>query len=264
MLPAVAGGGLRLAFADGEKDGRYGLAKALETAATTTAEGYRLDGAKMLVFDAPSAHQLLVTADLPDGAGPGLFLVPADSPDVSVVAAYPLMDDTRAADMVFNAVALPHSALILTGSKLRTALDEAFDATVMAQCAAALGAMEKVIEITGEYVKTRVQFGQPIGKFQAIQHLLAEMFVEVQESRSALLRGLAYAGAEASERARAISATKVAIARSGKLVGALGIQLHGGYGMTEEYQVGHYFRYLTAFEKKYGDLDFHLQRMSQG
>jgi alkylation response protein AidB-like acyl-CoA dehydrogenase len=122
--------------------------------------------------------------------------------------------------------------------------------------------MEKIISITGEYVRTRVQFGQPIGKFQSIQHYLADMFVEVQESRSALYRGMAYMEAGAAQRAKAVSAAKVTIARAGKVVGALGIQLHGGYGMTEEYPVGHYFRYLTAFEKKYGDLGFHLKRMS--
>lgn len=262
LLPALAEGEVRLAFAHGERETRYDPGDDLQTLATVRGDGYRLDGAKMLVLDVPSAHRLLVTANCHGRGEPGLFLVPADSPGVRVAAAYPLMDDTRAADIEFDGVELPSTALILSGEKLKAALATAFDATVLAQCAAALGAMEKVIEISGEYVGTRVQFGQPIGKFQAIQHRLAEMFVEVQEGRSALYRGLANAEAQAEERAKAVSATKVAIARGGKLVGALGIQLHGGYGMTEEYQVGHYFRYLTAFEKKYGDLDFHLQRMS--
>ncbi len=261
LLGSMAEGSLRLSFAQGEVQSRYDLDGDLETSATPVAEGYRLEGSKMLVFDAPSAHQLLVTASYPEAQAPGLFLVPVDSAGVSFSATYPLLDDTRAADIQFDGVELPSAALILSGEQLRRAAASAFDATVLAQCAAALGAMEKVIEITSEYVKTRTQFGQPIGKFQALQHRLAEMFVEVQESRSALYRGLAYARAEEGERARAVSVAKVCIARSAKLVGSLGVQLHGGYGMTDEYQVGHYFRYLTAFEKKYGDLDFHLQRM---
>ena len=122
--------------------------------------------------------------------------------------------------------------------------------------------MERVLDITSEYVKTRQQFGQPIGKFQALQHQLVDMFVEVQESRSALYQGIAYVDADLPQRQSAVSAAKVVAAKAGKIVGGSGIHLHGGIGMTEEYPVGHYFRKLIAFEMTFGDIDHHLRRFS--
>ena len=258
LLASLVEGGVRLALAHSEPEARYGFDAVLDTVASAGGDGYTLNGAKTLVLDGACADKLLVTATCGDERA--LFLVPADAPGVKI-STYPLMDGTRGADIAFDGVVLPGSARLLSGEAMAEALDSAFDRMVLAESAAALGAMEKVIAITGDYVNERQQFGQPIGKFQALQHRLAEMFVEVQESRSALYRGLAHIDADPEARGRAVSAAKVAIARSGKQVGALGIQLHGGYGMTMEYQVGHYFRYLTAYEKKYGDLDFHLARM---
>ena len=112
--------------------------------------------------------------------------------------------------------------------------------------------------ITADYIKARVQFGQPIGKFQALQHRMAEMFVAVQETRSILYCGIAHLDRPPAERRRIISAAKAVAGHASRFVCAQGIQLHGGMGMTEEYQVGHYFRKMTLMEKMYGDTDLHL------
>jgi alkylation response protein AidB-like acyl-CoA dehydrogenase len=219
--------------------------------------GYVLDGVKTLAFDAPSADQFIVSARF--GNGFALFLVPRDADGVSVNA-YPLIDGSRAADIEFRSVRLPGSALLVDPSRALDVLEEAVDRTVLAQVAEALGAMEAVLEITNAYIKQRVQFGQPIGKFQALQHRMAEMFVEVQETRSILYRGLALLEAPVAERKRAISAAKVVASNAARFVGAQGIQLHGGIGMTDEYAVGHYYKKLIAFEKRFGDTEFHVAR----
>jgi alkylation response protein AidB-like acyl-CoA dehydrogenase len=129
--------------------------------------------------------------------------------------------------------------------------------------AEALGAMQAVMEITSGYIKQRVQFGQPLGKFQALQHRMAEMFVEVQSTRSILYRGMAYLDAEPSTRRHAVSAAKVVAGNAARFVGAQGIQLHGGIGLTDEYSIGHYFKKLIAFEKKFGDVEFHVGQFSK-
>lgn len=260
LLPSIADGKLRLALAHSEADARYNLATVQATTAMSSGEGYVLDGVKTLAFDAPAADQLIVSARL-DG-GFGLFIVPCETKGVSINA-YPLIDGTHAADVELKSVRLPASALLIEPDRALSVLEEAIDRTVLAQVAEALGAMEAVLEITNAYIKQRVQFGQPIGKFQALQHRMAEMFVEVQETRSILYRGMALLDAAPAERKRAISAAKVVASNAAKFVGAQGIQLHGGIGMTEEYAVGHYYKKLIAFEKRHGDTEYHVGRYLQ-
>jgi alkylation response protein AidB-like acyl-CoA dehydrogenase len=245
-------------LAHSEPDVRYELDTVRATTAKATADGYILRGVKTLVFDAPTADQLIVSAALVGGSF-GLFIVPVQASGVTM-SAYPLIDGTRAADIVFNDVRVPKTALLLEPPRALDVLEEAIDRTVLAQVAEALGAMESVLEITNSYIKQRVQFGQPIGKFQALQHRMAEMFVEVQQTRSILYRGIALLEAAPEERKRAVSAAKVVACNAGKFVGAQGIQLHGGIGMTEEHSIGHYYKKLVAFEKRFGDTDFHVSR----
>lgn len=260
LLPSIADGKLRLALAHSEAEARYNLATVQATTAKASGDGYVLDGLKTLAFDAPVADQLIVSAQVEGGFG--LFAVPSGTKGVSINA-YPLIDGTQAADVELKAVRLPASSLLIEPARALPVLEEAIDRTVLAQVAEALGAMEAVLEITNAYIKQRVQFGQPIGKFQALQHRMAEMFVEVQETRSILYRGMALLDAAPVERKRAISAAKVVASNAAKFVGAQGIQLHGGIGMTEEYAVGHYYKKLIAFEKRYGDTEFHVGRYLQ-
>jgi alkylation response protein AidB-like acyl-CoA dehydrogenase len=261
VLPAIAQGQCRVALAHGELASRYDLGAALQTRARPTDAGYVIDGVKTMVFDGPGANQLIVSANVVGQSGFILFLVNAATPGVAI-RGYPLIDGTRGADIELTSVRVPPSAVLASGDRALDVLEEALDRVVLARVAEGLGAMESVLQLTSEHLKSRQQFGQPLAKFQALQHRLAEMFVEVQETRSILYRGLAYIDAPAAERKSAVSAAKLVAAGAGRVVGEQGIQLHGGVGMTDEYQVGHYYKRLIALEKAFGDVDYHLERLA--
>ena len=260
LLPAIAQGECKVALAHGEIASRY-QSSGLGTLARTLEGDYVVDGVKAIVLDGPAADWLIVSAQL-EGEGLALFLINKDTAGVTL-RGYPLIDGTRAADVELAAVRVPRSSLLVSGARALEVLEEAVDRVVLARVAEALGAMEVVLQLTSEHLKNRRQFGQPLMNFQALQHRLAEMFVEVQETRSILYRGLAYIEAPAAERKAAVSAAKVVAAAAGRVVGELGIQLHGGVGMTDEYQVGHYYKRLVALEKAFGDVDHHLERLAE-
>jgi alkylation response protein AidB-like acyl-CoA dehydrogenase len=263
LLPALAEGRMLMALADGEAGSRFSIGGAGGTVAQKAGDGYRLDGTKMLVFAAPSANRLLVTARLGDDARPAVFVVDREAPGVELTS-YGLVDGSRGADVRFADVKLPASALLIGPENGLEVLDEAYDRAALAVVAQTLGVMHGVMDMTAEYIKTRNQFGQPIGKFQALQHRMAEMFVESQHTRSILYRAMAHLDKPAAERRSAVSAAKAAAGKSGRFVCAQGVQLHGGIGMTEEYPVGHYFRLMTLLEKQFGDIDYHLARFATG
>ncbi|WP_210148000.1 acyl-CoA dehydrogenase family protein [Aromatoleum petrolei] len=258
VLAEVTSGEAKLALAHDEPASRFEPGRAA-TSARAHGDGFVLNGTKMLVVDGPSADRYIVSATVDDDPAPSLFLVPNDVPGLTL-GAYPLIDGGRAADLRFADVACPAAARLAGPQRATDILEEAFDAATVARIAEAIGAMEAAMAVTNEYIKTRVQFGQPIGKFQALQHRMAEMFIEVEKSRSSLFRALAHLDAETVTRKAAVSAAKVVVAAAGKFVGGQGIQLHGGMGMTEECSVGHYFKKLMAFDKLYGDSDWHLLR----
>jgi alkylation response protein AidB-like acyl-CoA dehydrogenase len=261
-LSHVATGELILALAHDEPGSRFDPERAGATARPAP-EGFVLEGTKTLVLDGAAADQFIVSAAVSGDHAPSLFLVPRSAASLDV-RSYPLIDGSRAADLHLRGVVCPPGARLAGPEQGADLLGAAFDASTMARIAEAIGAMESVMRITSEYLKTRVQFGQAIGKFQALQHRMAEMFVEVQESRSALYRGMAYLDADPAARRAAVSAAKVVVGDAARFVGGQGIQLHGGIGITEEYSVGHYFRKLAAFEKIHGDSDWHLDRFIAG
>lgn len=261
LLPALIEGRLLLALADSEAGSRFRLGCTDKTVARKIGSGYLLDGVKTIVFGGPSADKLIATARLEGTAGPALFLVDRGAAGLKY-RNFKLVDGSRAADIEFHGVELPASALLVSPERGQAVLDEAVDRATLGVVAQSLGMMEAVMEITAEYIKTRVQFGQPIGKFQALQHRMSEMFVEVQHARSILYRGMAYLDKNATQRRKAISAAKAVAGKASRFVCAQGVQLHGGIGMTEEYQVGHYFRMMTLLEKMFGDTDFHLSRFA--
>jgi alkylation response protein AidB-like acyl-CoA dehydrogenase len=261
LLPLVAQGSLRLALAHSENESRYDRSR-VATKARRTSDGYEIVGRKLMAFDAPSAHKLIVSAVLDESGEFALFIVDRATPGITLEP-YPLIDGTRAADVAFASVKVADSALLVPPERGLEVLDEALDRLLLARVAEALGGMETVLDLTRDHLKSRVQFGQPLGKFQALQHRMAEMFVEVQETRSILFRGLAYIDAPAEERRAAVSAARIVAIEAGRIVGGQGIQLHGGVGMTEEYQIGHYFKRLLALEKAYGDSEYHLQQLAR-
>lgn len=259
LLASFVAGKLLIALAHCEAGAQFRL-DGVKTAATyTNGIGILLNGAKTLVTAGAAAQHLIVSARLNGSPHFALLLVNAQTPGI-VSRAYRLIDGTGAADIEFHGVQLPADALLADTGAAYESLEDAVDRATLALAAEALGAIEGVIEVSAEYLKMREQFGQPIGKFQALQHRMAEMFVEAQEARSILYRGIACLEGSPDERRKAVSAAKVVVARAGRSVGAAGVQLHGGNGVTDEYQVGHYFKKLVAFEKLYGDIEYHTGR----
>jgi len=259
-LGGIADGSLRIALAH-QEDGADPLA--LEVGATharPAGDGFILDGAKLLALDAPGAARLIVSARIEGEEGLGLFLVPVEAEGVALEA-YPLIDGTRAADIRLKHVRLPASALLARGHRGAQLLGEAIDRASIALMAQAVGAMEAANRICGTYVQERKQFGAAIGSFQAIQHILADMFVAAHQARSMLYHALANADRPEAERAAALSAARLVIGEAGQLVSRNGIQVHGGYGLTDEYAISHYFRRLLTLEKQYGDLTLHVGRL---
>lgn len=259
ILSDIVQGKLLLALAHQEA-GRDSLADdACVTIGRRTGDGFVLSGAKLMALDAPSAGKLVVSAAIEGEEGVALFLVDRDATGVTLDS-YPLIDGTRAADIAFRDVALGSSALLIGGNAGSAALAAARDRASVAMLAQTVGSMEACLRICGAYVKERKQFGTAIGSFQAIQHILADMFVAAHQARSMLYYAIASGDVEPATRAAAISAAKIVICEAGQLVSRNGIQVHGGYGLTDEYEISHHFRRLMTIEKLYGDLDRHTRR----
>ncbi len=259
LLPAIAGGELMLALAHHEAGGRYELDR-VATTATSTGSGWQLDGAKAVVLGAPSADTLIVSAR--DGKGVSLFLVDAKAAGVSM-RAYPTQDGARAADIRLTKVVIGADALIGTAGNALPVIERALDYANAALCAEAVGIMSALNEVTLEYLKTRKQFGVPIGNFQALQHRMADMVIATEQARSmATLAAVRADSSDAAERSRAVAAAKAYVSQSARLVGQQAVQLHGGMGVVDELNVSHYFKRLTMIGLTFGDADYHLGRFS--
>ena len=250
-----------LAFAHSERQSRYHLA---DVGTTARRDGARfvLDGAKTLVLHGDVADKIVVSArmsgDRREPPGIGLFLIDAGAQGVSR-RGYQTIDGQRAAEVTLAKVAVePQAAIGKPGEGfgvIRRVVDEA----IAALCAEAVGSMAAMHELTVDYLKTRRQFGVPIGTFQVLQHRSVDMLIALEQARSmALLATMMVAEANEAERHKTIAAAKVQIGRSGRLVGQQAVQLHGGIGMTMEYKVGHYFKRVTAIDTMFGDADHHL------
>jgi alkylation response protein AidB-like acyl-CoA dehydrogenase len=267
VLPRVASGELLLALAHGEPHSRYAL-NYVETTARRDGTHFIVDGKKAVVLGGDSAGLLIVSArtsgKLGDPSGISLFLVERQSAGVSV-RAHPNVDDRRAAEIGLEGVRVSEAALLGPLDGALPLIEAAFDRGAAALCCEAVGAMGALNALTLDYLKTRNQFGRPIGKFQVLQHRMADMVMAEQQARSMLYLAIENAGEpDAAARRQAISAAKVQINKSAQVVGRGAVQLHGGIAMTMEYIAGHYFRRLTAVEKMMGDTDYHLTRFSEG
>lgn len=253
ILPEVAAGQAFPILAHSEQEMRDGPA----SIAARTIEGWRLDGAKSGIAWAPIADHLVVSARLGDGMG--LFLVPARSPGLRLDA-YRTVDDLRAADIVFSDLRLGPTALLGDCATAEPVLDAVLDRGIAALCADAVGAMSALLDATVDYAKTRIQFGQPIGRFQALQHRMAEMHVEFEEARALALLAALKADAAPVERARAASAAKAKIGLAARFIAHSAVQLHGAMGVTDELPVGLYLKRLLAFQHRLGSSAYHRRR----
>lgn len=258
LLPGLIDGSRRLALAYLEPGRRYEAAPA-STTATPDAGGWRLSGHKTVVVGASQASTLVVSARTAPGAS--LFLIDASAPGVTIGASRGV-DGQRVADVRFDAVALGAGALLGPEGAAQPLIDEALDFATALLCADAVGAMVSANEATLEYLKTRKQFGVPIGSFQVLQHRLVECVISTEQARSMAIAAAAAvdAGGDPQERSRSVSAAKIKIADAARQVSQESVQLHGGMGMTEELKISHTFRRLTTIAQRFGDVDHHLAR----
>jgi pimeloyl-CoA dehydrogenase small subunit len=265
ILPALVQGKHTLAFAHVEPGARYDL-RQVGLKATRSGEGWTLDGDKRMVLHGGQADTLVVSArtggGATDAAGITLFLVPRTTPGVSVKEVRTI-DNLRAADVRFTGVRLGADALLGREGEGYPAIEEAVDYATALLCAEAVGAIRYANDATLEYLKTRRQFGVPIGSFQALQHRMVEMMISYEQARSmAYLACVKVDTAEAAERRRVISAAKIKIADACRHVSQEAVQLHGGMGMTEELKISHTFRRLTMLAQTFGDAEHHLERFA--
>jgi alkylation response protein AidB-like acyl-CoA dehydrogenase len=257
LLPAVAAGEIRLAFAHCERDSRW-RPDAVATRAVRESGQWILDGHKAMVPDGAGAHHIVVSARA--AAGISLFLVPGTSERMTR-AAFATHDGSGVAEITIDRVRLPADALIGTEGGGLPLIEAASDVAIAGLCAEAVGAMDALVAMTLEYVKTRRQFGVPIGSFQALQHRLADMLLHVELARSltCLVSTRLAAGDELARR-RAVSAAKFLVGRSARLVGQEAVQMHGGMGVSDEVAASHYFKRLTLINASFGDMEHHLER----
>jgi pimeloyl-CoA dehydrogenase small subunit len=267
LVPAVAAGQLTLALAHQERQSRYDLADTATTARADGKGGYTLEGEKMVVLAGDSADKLIVSARASGGrtdrGGIGLFLVDAKANGVTR-RGYPTQDGMRAADVTLSGVKVGPEAVLAGPEKGLEVLERVVDDAIAALAAEAVGVMAALTELTVEYLKTRKQFGVPIGSFQVLQHRAVDMLTALEQARSmAYYATMMAAEPDAGERRPAMAAAKVQIGRSGRLVGESAVQLHGGIGMTMEYKAGHYFKRLAMIDLAFGDADHHLRELAR-
>ena len=265
ILPALIQGKRRLAFAHGERSARYDL-RHVGARAKRAGQGYTIEGEKRAVLHGAAADTLIVSARTSGGdtdpAGISLFLVERAAAGLTLKD-YRTIDELRAADVWLSGVTVPAEALLGAEGQALTLIEEAADYATALLCAEAVGAIRFANETTLEYLKTRRQFGVPIGSFQALQHRMVDMVISYEQARSmSCLACVKVDTAGAAERRRAVSAAKIKVADACRHVSQEAVQLHGGMGMTEELKVSHTFRRLTMISQTFGDADHHLERFA--
>ncbi len=258
LLPQVVEGRLRLALAHGERGARYNLAQ-VKTEAKPAAGGWELSGEKVVVLGAPLAERLVVSAR--SAKGVSLFLVERSATRLKT---YRTLDQMRAGDVALKSVRVGADALLGHEGEALAQIEEATDFATALVCAEAVGAMKFACDTTLEYLKTRKQFGVPIGTFQALQHRMVDMYVAYEQAKSMACVACSKVDHAADERERqlAVSAAKIKISDNCRHISQESVQLHGGMGMAEELKVSHAFRRLTMIAQQFGDAEHHLARFA--
>ena len=266
LLPKIAAGEtlLALALEESHRHNPYGVAARAER----SGDGYALSGAKKFVLDGHVADQLVVaarTAGEPgDRSGISLFLVPRTAKGVTVTRTK-MVDSRNAANVDLDNVAVGEDALLGGEGQGADVLDPALDIARIGLCAEMLGAAEECFERTVQYLKDREQFGVPIGSFQALKHRAANMFCELELSKSCVLEALTALdeGREASEVAKLASLAKAKVGETFHTVSREGIQMHGGIGMTDEFDIGFFIKRAAVTEQTFGDVHYHRDRYGE-
>lgn len=264
LIETLISGEELMALAHGEANAHYDL-EHVATTATKSGSQFVLNGSKAVVLNGGEADKIIISArtsgETFSKQGISLFLVDKDH-DGLIIRPYPTMDGSRAAEMELTNVTLPTDALIAGDETAFTLLETAHARATLAVSAEALGAMETATEMTRDYLTTRTQFGQPIGMFQALQHRISEMMIDLQQIRSSVINAAGSLEADPITRDKAISAVKNLTGRLGKRIAEESIQMHGGIGMTWEYALPHFAKRIIMIDHLFGDGDHHLQRFA--
>ncbi|PUB18992.1 acyl-CoA dehydrogenase family protein [Yoonia sediminilitoris] len=262
LVEEVIAGTAHLALAHGEPTSRFDLSH-VQTSATRNNDGYVLDGRKAVVVNAPNADHLIVSArtagDVADRDGISLFLVPTATKGITL-RSYPVVGGGLAAEVTLDQGQVDTGALLGPEGAAFDALATAHARATLAICAEALGLMEAIRDLTIDYLKTRKQFGVPIGKFQVLQHRMADVALEIEQARSAVINLAGHVDAVPQVRDVHVSATKNLIGTVARQVVEESIQMHGGIGLTAEYELGHFVKRLTMVDHRFGDTMYHLER----
>jgi alkylation response protein AidB-like acyl-CoA dehydrogenase len=263
LLTRMGSGAAIAVLAHYEPESRF-ESQWVSSRAVRSGDTYVLDGHKAVVMHAGAADTLLVSARVSgepgDAKGVSLFRIPRDAKGLKLDL-YPTIDGQRAADVYLQGVEVPAGNRLGAEGGALPVIEAALDIGLAALCAEAVGTMQALVDATVNYVQSRQQFGVAIGRFQALQHRIADMLIHLEQARSmSYLAALRCMDANVSERRRALSAAKAVVGQSARFVGQQAVQLHGGMGMTDELIVSHWFKRLTAAELMFGDSDTHLQR----
>lgn len=262
LISSIIDGRVQMALAHAEPRSRYELSR-VETTARRVDKGYVLNGQKAVVVNAVSAHSVIVSArtsgDIDDSEGISLFLLPESVGGVDY-RHYPLNSGGRAAELVLDNVRLDQQTLLGREGQAFELLEQVQANATLAICAEALGLMEAIKQLTISYLKVRTQFGQPIGKFQVLQHRMADVLMEIEQARSAVINLAGHLDASRHEREKHVSATKNLIGMVAKQVVEESIQMHGGIGVTKEYELSHLVQRLVMIDHRFGDTTYHLER----
>lgn len=265
LIAKIIDGSLQGSFAYLERQSRFELSD-VKSSAVPKGENYLLNGEKTVAFNGSAAEKIIISARTSGGQydenGISLFIVDADTDGLSRTD-YRLMDGQRVANITLNNVAVSKSQLIGELHQGFSLIQSVVAETTRAICAEAVGIMQKLTETTVEYSKTREQFGTAIGKFQALQHRMVDMFIAGEQTRSLLYRAVCSANANSDDSEKDLLALKVMVGRAGTLIGGEAIQLHGGMGMTDELDVGHYVKRLMMINTTFGDADYNQARFSK-
>ncbi|MDA7418255.1 acyl-CoA dehydrogenase [Xenophilus arseniciresistens] len=262
-LQPMMGGERKLALAYAEPASRYEITHC-EATARREGDAYVIDGAKTLVYGGPAADAFVVIARtsgaVGDRAGLSAFVVDAGTPGLALTP-YATHDGQRAADLTLQGVRVDAGRRLGEEGGAAEALERVIDQGIAALASEAVGAMAVLVDSTLEYLKTRQQFGRPIGTNQALQHRMVDMYIALDEARSMALYGaLMLRDEDTAARRKALSATKIEIDRTARRVGQEAVQMHGAMGVTEELAVGHYFKRLSMIATTFGDSDWHVER----
>ena len=264
ILEQAVAGKMHLALAYAEPQSRFNLSDVV-TVAKADGDNYILNGYKSVVMNGPSANKVIVSARTSgsqlDEDGITLFIVDSDCEGIEKTN-YKTVDGRRASDINIENVIVPKENIVGEVNGGFQLLDSAIDKAILAISAEAVGAMEVLYKTTVEYTKTREQFGTAIGKFQVLQHRMVDMFMEYEQCKSLLYMATMKHEEGASDAKKAISGLKYQVGKAGKFIGQQAVQLHGGMGVTDELNVGHYFKRLTTVGTIFGNTDYHLKKYS--